>query len=174
MGAFTAAAPKSLAAPAAAQNPVSRPEIRVPRITEAEAPKIDGDFSDPTWAKAAVIDHFVQREPDNDALASERTVLRVMYDNENLYFAIYAYDSDPDKLVANAKDRAAHADSVRQHHKAARFPFAVPLILNPFDGTIRRAPRNRPSRRAGLIARLSLQRHASDHPSRAYVPILRD
>ena len=83
----------------------TRPSARAARIPAAEAPIIDGDLSDPVWAKAVVIDRLVQAEPDNGAPISERTVLRIAYDENNLYFAIYAYDREPDKIVATIKSR---------------------------------------------------------------------
>jgi hypothetical protein len=74
----------------------------VARIETAEAPKIDGDLSDAVWAKATVIDNLKQRQPDYLAAPTERTVVRVMYDENNLYFSVYAYDSEPDRIVVRA------------------------------------------------------------------------
>jgi hypothetical protein len=59
------------------------------RIDSSEAPVIDGDLSDAVWAKAAVLDDFRQVEPDTGQPASERTVLRILYDENNLYFGVY-------------------------------------------------------------------------------------
>ena len=74
----------------------------VARIDASEAPKIDGDLSDPVWAKATIIDNLKQRQPDYLADPTERTVLRVMYDENNLYFSVYAYDSEPNRIVVRA------------------------------------------------------------------------
>ena len=77
----------------------------VARIDATEAPTIDGDLSDPAWAKATIIDDLKQRQPDPGAPPTERTVLRIMYDENNLYFGIYAYDSEPDRIVVRAMAR---------------------------------------------------------------------
>ncbi|MEY4879863.1 MAG: hypothetical protein RJB62_1332 [Pseudomonadota bacterium] len=93
---------------ASAQNAdflASKPTIRAVRIDPSEAPTIDADLNDPVWAKAAVIDEFRQRSPTPGAPASERTVARILYDENNLYFAIYAYDSEPDRLVVRSMQR---------------------------------------------------------------------
>ena len=82
-----------------------RPEARIARIDVSEAPVIDGDMSDAVWAKTTVIDDLRQRQPNPGAMPTERTVLRVMYDESNLYFAVYAYDSEPDRLVIRAMAR---------------------------------------------------------------------
>ena len=82
-----------------------RPEAHVARIDAGEAPVIDADFSDAAWAKATVIDDLRQRQPDPGGMPTERTVLRVMYDENNIYFGVYAYDSEPDRLVIRAMAR---------------------------------------------------------------------
>ena len=82
-----------------------RPGARAARIEVSEAPVIDGDLSDVSWAKAVIIDDLRQRQPDPGTPASERTVIRVMYDANNLYFSVYAYDSQPDTVVVRSRAR---------------------------------------------------------------------
>ena len=82
-----------------------KPTIRIVRIDSSEAPNIDGDLSDPVWAKAAVLDDFRQVEPDTGQPASERTVLRILYDENNLYFGVYLYDDEPDKIIVRSMTR---------------------------------------------------------------------
>jgi hypothetical protein len=79
--------------------------LRAVRIDKSEAPTIDGDLSDPVWAKAAIIDDFPQVEPDTGQPGSERTVLRVLYDSDNIYFGIYLYDHEPDKIIVRSMTR---------------------------------------------------------------------
>jgi hypothetical protein len=78
-----AAAPSSLTLmgmDSAAPSPFARPRVTAVRIDTAEAPTIDADLSDPAWAKAAVIDNFTQRSPNPYEPATERTVVRILYD----------------------------------------------------------------------------------------------
>ena len=82
-----------------------RPSIAAVRIDASEAPIIDGDLSDAAWAKAAVIDKFVQKQPNPGSAPTERTVLRIMYDENNLYFGVYNYDSTPDAIIARSMQR---------------------------------------------------------------------
>jgi hypothetical protein len=79
--------------------------VKAVRIDPTEAPKIDGDLSDPVWAKAAVLDDFRQVEPDTGQPASERTVLKILYDESNLYFGVYLYDDEPDKIQVRSMTR---------------------------------------------------------------------
>ena len=87
----------------------TRPSIRAVRIDAAEAPVIDGDLSDEAWAKAAVIDDFKQRSPNPYEPATERTVVRILYDENNLYFSFYNYDSTPEQIVARNMQRDGQA-----------------------------------------------------------------
>ena len=82
-----------------------RPSVRPVRIDSSEAPTIDADLNDPAWAKAAIIDNFTQRQPNPYEPGTERTVVRIMYDEDNLYFGFYAYDSNPDQIVVRNMQR---------------------------------------------------------------------
>ena len=86
------------------------PTARATRITAAEAPTIDGDLSDPVWAKAEIIDEFYQVDPNAGEPGSQPTVARFLYDDNTLYVGIYAYDSEPDKIVATVKARDGRLD----------------------------------------------------------------
>ena len=79
--------------------------VRAVRIDTSEAPTIDGDLSDPVWAKAAVLDDFPQMEPNAGQPATERTVLRILYDENNIYFGVYLYDDEPDKIAVRSMTR---------------------------------------------------------------------
>ena len=90
---------------APADTGIVRPSAKAVRIETAEAPTIDGDLSDAAWSKATVIDKFTQKQPNPGTQPTERTVLRIMYDENNLYFGIYNYDSEPDAIVARSMQR---------------------------------------------------------------------
>jgi hypothetical protein len=95
--------PAAALAQAGMQN--GRPSIAAARIDASQAPSIDADLSDPGWANATVIDDFKQREPMPGAAPTERTVVRIMFDENNLYVGVYAYDSQPDQIIARAMAR---------------------------------------------------------------------
>ncbi len=83
----------------------AHPFARAGRIDTGEAPVIDGDLSDVSWAKATVIDDIRQRQPDPGAPATERTVVRVMYDANAIYFSVYAYDKEPEQVIVRSRAR---------------------------------------------------------------------
>jgi uncharacterized protein DUF5916 len=103
------------AQPVAPQADLARPTAAAVRIDASEAPAIDGDLSDPIWSRGTVIDRFIQKRPNPGVPATERTVLRILFDENNLYFAIYAYDSQPERIIAGTLQRDGNlgaADSI--------------------------------------------------------------
>jgi len=93
-----------LAAIAAA--PVAAAEDAYPEFPSAHAvpaqvpPEVDGDvLGDPSWQAAPVVSGFVQTTPDAGRPASERTEVRVLYDDETLYFGVVCFDSDASGIV---------------------------------------------------------------------------
>ena len=83
----------------------SREQYRIEAILAHDPPAIDGVLDDDAWQIAALIDDFVQQEPDEGAPASERTEVRILYDAAKLYVAVRAYDSEPDALTATEMRR---------------------------------------------------------------------
>src|SRR5512146_21999 len=81
------------------------PTAHVNRIAASEAPILDGDLSDPSWAKATALEELRQRQPNDGARPTERTIVRIMYDDNNLYFGVYAFDSEPDKVLVRSMAR---------------------------------------------------------------------
>ena len=103
-GLFASGAPLSAAEPAPPARDFSSyvPSGEATRIDASEAPAIDGLLDDAAWSKAKVIDEFYQLDPDSGAPGTEKTELRILYDNENLYVGIYNYDREP-HLISNTQ-----------------------------------------------------------------------
>ncbi|HUE95880.1 MAG TPA: DUF5916 domain-containing protein, partial [Longimicrobiaceae bacterium] len=92
-----------LVRPAAAQENWQRYQAEAVRVEQA--PAIDGFLDDPAWQSAHVITDFIQQEPNEGAPVSERTEVRILYDERNLYIGVYAYDSDPGGIIATEMRR---------------------------------------------------------------------
>lgn len=65
---------------------------------EGSKPRIDGKLDDPCWKLGTWSGNFVQRQPNEDAAATEPTELKILYDDANVYVAIRAFDSQIDGL----------------------------------------------------------------------------
>ncbi len=83
----------------------SRQLYKVAAVRVDEAPVLDGVLDDAVWQRASVIDQFVQQEPEEGAPATERTEVLILYDAENLYVGVRAYDSAPDGIVSTEMRR---------------------------------------------------------------------
>lgn len=70
-------------------------------------PHIDGHVHAGEWQKAAVIDHFIQREPDTGQPATEATVCYISYDKDNLYMGFHC-TIDPQDITAKELARDAN------------------------------------------------------------------
>ena len=80
--------------------------IQAVRITDAL--KTDGLLNEPAWSLAQPATEFLQQQPTEGAPASERTEVRVLFDNKNIYFGIRAFDSDAKHI--NARELVRDAD----------------------------------------------------------------
>ena len=74
-------------------------------------PTVDGYLNENIWKQAEPATDFIQRDPTEGQLASEKTEIRVLYDNEALYFGCRFYDSEPDKIVARLTRRDDEIES---------------------------------------------------------------
>ncbi len=72
-----------------------------------ESIEIDGELNEPDWQKAQVINQFVQIQPHEGESSTEPFEVRILYDNDNIYFGFTCYDSQISKLVANEMRRDA-------------------------------------------------------------------
>ncbi|MEZ5359328.1 MAG: DUF5916 domain-containing protein [Candidatus Zixiibacteriota bacterium] len=91
------------------------PEVKALRVNP-HAPKIDGLLDDPIWNKPEldIIRDFTQRVPDEGKAPSESTHVAIVYDDNAIYFAVWMYDSEPDKIQRQLvrRDRYGEADRV--------------------------------------------------------------
>ncbi len=62
-------------------------------------PTIDGLLNDAVWNEAIPVKQFFQTEPIDLGKPSERTVVYVLYDDENIYIAFRNFDAQPEKIM---------------------------------------------------------------------------
>ena len=108
-------------------------------------PEIDGDMSDPEWNFAERVTDFLQRDPDNGQLGSERTEARVLFDGEAIYLGFWLYDSDPDSILARELRRDARLDTDdtievlldTYHDRRNAYLFRVNALGTKYDAEVR-------------------------------------
>ena len=74
--------------------PLFAQQKTLPAVKTTQAPKIDGDLSDPVWQLAPIAGQFIQNFPSVGQPATQKTEVRVLYDNRAIYIGAYLYD-DP-------------------------------------------------------------------------------
>ena len=108
-------------------------------------PLIDGVLDDEAWLQAQVIAEFLQKEPTEGEVASERTRVRVVFDDARLYIGVEALDGDPSEIRATELRRdnplesddsfSVLLDTFHDHRNA--FLFRINPRGTRFDGLIR-------------------------------------
>ena len=87
------------------------PRRRVQAVRRELAVSIDGRLDEAAWQQAPLIDGFKQREPVEGAEPTERTIVRVLYDDEALFIGARMFDAAPDSIIARLGRRDADLDA---------------------------------------------------------------
>jgi hypothetical protein len=102
---------------------------------------LDGALEEPAWGDAPVFDAFVQLFPDEGAAPGERTELRVLHDDRNLYVGIVCYDGEPGAIgrALGRRDSPPASDTIQvlidsAHEHRGAYAFGVNAAGVQFDG----------------------------------------
>jgi hypothetical protein len=68
-------------------------------------PVIDGSIDDEAWQAGEWQGDFTQFEPHNGKTASQKTEFKILFDDNNIYVAFKAYDTNPDSIVRRVSRR---------------------------------------------------------------------
>ena len=68
-------------------------------------PKIDGVLDEDVWINAPIATSFYQIEPQPGNASSQKTEVKVLYDNTAIYIGAMLYDSSPDSILKELGDR---------------------------------------------------------------------
>lgn len=75
------------------------------RLSPGEEIDIDGHLEEGAWQRAVASGNFIQREPDLGRPASQRTEFKILYDDRHIYFGVWAYDDEPQRILASEMKR---------------------------------------------------------------------
>ncbi len=68
-------------------------------------PAINGDLDDEAWMQGEWSGDFLQFEPSEGAPVKQKTEFKIVYDDNNIYVAIKAWDTAPDSIVSRMTRR---------------------------------------------------------------------
>src|SRR5262245_49019950 len=80
-------------------------------IKVSEKINVDARLDEPAWADAGRATGFTQREPEEGAASSESTEVRVLFDQDNLYFAVIAKDSEASRIIVSELKKDFNVDN---------------------------------------------------------------
>src|SRR6267142_3299424 len=98
---------KAHPAPSLTPTPASVGTRRIRAIKTSTPIKIDGRLDETSWSQADPANDFLQEQPNEGEPASEKTEVRVLFDDKNLYIGIHAFDTDPAQINARELVRDA-------------------------------------------------------------------
>ena len=83
-----------------AQTPADSTQTAVYKTTRTQTPPaIDGVLDDACWTTDGVWSGgFTQQRPDEGQPSTEKTEMKIVYDDKNVYVAFRAYDAEPAKI----------------------------------------------------------------------------
>jgi hypothetical protein len=104
---------------------------------------VDGVLSEPIWQGGDPFTALVQRDPVEGAAPSQRTEVRIAYDDDAIYVGARLYDTAPDSIVALLARRDASIASDRfalyidpDHDRRSGYYFMVNAAGTMYDGTL--------------------------------------
>jgi hypothetical protein len=71
----------------------------------SEPIEIDGNLSEPAWGRALDASELMQFKPEEGVRDPLNTVVKILYDNNFVYFAFQCFDPEPDQIVARVTDK---------------------------------------------------------------------
>ena len=109
----------------------ARKEARAARVAEG-AITLDGRLDDAAWAAVPVIADFTQKEPAEGAAPSERTEVRIAYDDAALWISarMHAADAAAIRAPVGRRDNGAQAERIEisldtYHDRRTAYTFGV-------------------------------------------------
>ncbi len=117
--------------------------IEVNAIRTNQAIIVDGILDEAVWQKAAPVSNFIQRDPLEGKAATEKTDVRILYDDDDLIIGARLYDTSPDSIIQNLARRDVQINSDLflvyldpYNDKRSGFYFGVNASGTLYDGTL--------------------------------------
>lgn len=76
--------------------------------------KIDGNIDEEAWKDAPIATDFIEFRPKSGAKELNKTVVKILYDNNFIYVGGYCYESNPDSIAHElaGRDQVGNSDFV--------------------------------------------------------------
>ncbi len=130
----------------AAQTRAAVPERKRTVATRVAAvPVIDGILDEAVWQEGELVSDFIQTEPTEGLPATERTEVRILYDDRAIYIGVICFDSEPSRIITTDSRRDSglgDMDSFQlildtYHDQQNGFVFGTNAVGTQYDAQIR-------------------------------------
>ena len=105
--------------------------------------RVDGILDESTWINQSGFNNFIQRDPLEGASPTERTIIKLAYDENSLYLAAKMYDSSPDSIMTRLtrRDELVDCDYITlaldpYHDKRSGYYFTLSAAGTQIDGVL--------------------------------------
>jgi len=122
---------------------VSTAKLKVDAVRLAEPITVDGILAEPVWQNGSGVSQFTQRDPNEGASPTQKTVVHLAYDDEAIYIGARLFDSAPDSIIARLGRRDAEltADMFGffvdpYYDRRSGFYFAINAAGTMYDGVL--------------------------------------
>ncbi len=78
---------------------------RVEAVRVDQPIRLDGVLDEPVWERATPATDFYQQQPAEFELATRKTEVRFLFDDDTLYVGAVLYDPEPHRLIINELKR---------------------------------------------------------------------
>src|SRR5262245_4334701 len=142
-GVMTRPSPLAIPAPDSAAKARANTHPPVIAVRLSEPVNIDGVLSEPVWQNPYAATDFKMRDPNEGEAPSQRTEVRVAYDDDAIYVGARCYDAHPESLLVRLSRRDVSVPADRfalyldpYHDKRTGYYFLVNAAGTLFDGTL--------------------------------------
>ena len=121
------------------------PERKIAQAIRIDgAPTLDGDLSEALWNDVPAVSGFLQRDPREGEPATEKTVVKILYNDQSIFFGVLCEDSQAERIIANerARDDSLGSDDTFEiildtfHNHQDGFIFRTNPLGTKFDSWI--------------------------------------
>lgn len=118
-------------------------DVQIKAVKLTESIVLDGNLDEAVWNIGSGFENFIQRDPLEGVEPTERTVIRIAYDNNALYLGASMYDTSPDSIIARLarRDEWVSSDHITlfldpYYDKRSGYFFAVNAAGTLVDGVL--------------------------------------
>jgi hypothetical protein len=118
-------------------------KIKIRAVRLQEQVTVDGILSESVWQNEFGISEFIQKDPIENAQPSQKTIVRIVYDDEAIYVGARMYDSRPDSIIGRLGRRDAQINSDlfglgidSYYDRRGGFYFALNAAGTMYDGVM--------------------------------------